>query len=273
MIEHGPSEWTNCAQVITGRNGKQCRERWVNILDPKVKIGSWSDDEQVKIFEYMKEHFTSWSSISKCLNGRTENSIKNYFYSTVRRIQSCKVFDYLLLMKQNKDLPTISSKQQFESVFQLNKLNNLGVVICQWLFNKETAKSEHLALYEYLMNTIADEKKKPKTKDGNFNNTKDLNDEDIRIEMNNGDMNSIMPDLINGKNLQGVHPLLPLALYGGFSNMNAKSLFQVFFNSGDQGNEPPRKNNGSAFTRIEVSNHNYQVETRNEATSNSGEPK
>jgi len=85
---YGPTKWTECSKLIKGRCGKQCRERWVNILNPVVKKGNWSESEQTSIFENLKVYFTSWSSISKMLQGRTENSIKNYYYSSVRRLKS-----------------------------------------------------------------------------------------------------------------------------------------------------------------------------------------
>ena len=85
---HGPNKWTECSRRIGGRCGKQCRERWMNTLDPKVKRGNWQQAEQTVIFEQMKVNWSSWALISKNLPGRTENSIKNYFYSSVRRLMT-----------------------------------------------------------------------------------------------------------------------------------------------------------------------------------------
>jgi hypothetical protein len=39
----GPEKWAECSQFITGRSGKQCRERWLNTLNPKLKKGSWTE--------------------------------------------------------------------------------------------------------------------------------------------------------------------------------------------------------------------------------------
>ena len=88
VSENGATKWTECSKLIKGRCGKQCRERWVNILNPQVKKGNWSEEEQNIIFENLYIHHTSWSSMSKVLEGRTENSIKNYFYSSLRRLKS-----------------------------------------------------------------------------------------------------------------------------------------------------------------------------------------
>ncbi|EGR28083.1 myb-like DNA-binding domain protein [Ichthyophthirius multifiliis] len=79
---YGPSKWSQCAETIKGRTGKQCRERWFNNLDPEVKIGFWSPQEDNLIFEGYLKNGSSWSAIAKQIQGRTENSVKNRFYST-----------------------------------------------------------------------------------------------------------------------------------------------------------------------------------------------
>ena len=92
---HGPNKWTECARRIEGRCGKQCRERWMNTLDPRVKRGNWEEEEQLQIFRQMKKNWSSWATISKHLPGRTENAIKNYFYSSVRRLKATSLFGFL----------------------------------------------------------------------------------------------------------------------------------------------------------------------------------
>jgi Myb-like DNA-binding domain len=34
--------WTKIGEVFGERNGKQCRERWYNHLDPAVNKGEWT---------------------------------------------------------------------------------------------------------------------------------------------------------------------------------------------------------------------------------------
>lgn len=95
---NGPQNWTECSKKIRGRCGKQCRERWVNALDPRIKRGNWEEQEHALIFEQMKANWSSWTLISKKLPGRTENAIKNYFYSSVRRLRTSKLFQFLRIL-------------------------------------------------------------------------------------------------------------------------------------------------------------------------------
>jgi len=57
-------------------------------LNPDVKKGNWTKDEDDIIFKKYVEYGSSWSKIANDLDGRTENSVKNRFYSTVRKLLS-----------------------------------------------------------------------------------------------------------------------------------------------------------------------------------------
>lgn len=81
----GPTKWTQCSENIPGRTGKQCRERWFNTLDPDIKKGDWTDAEDRLMHRMYQKMGPRWTEIAKCLPGRTENSIKNRYYSEVRK--------------------------------------------------------------------------------------------------------------------------------------------------------------------------------------------
>ena len=63
----------------------QCRERWHNQLDPNIKRGPWTLEEDQLLLRAHSEHGSKWSLIAKCLPGRTDNSIKNRWNSALRR--------------------------------------------------------------------------------------------------------------------------------------------------------------------------------------------
>lgn len=89
--ENGAAGWGECSkEAIPGRSGKQCRERWMNALCPKLKKGGWTSAEDELIFQLYRQLGSSWSKIAKSVPGRTENSVKNRFYSTLRKIVRAK---------------------------------------------------------------------------------------------------------------------------------------------------------------------------------------
>ncbi|CAM9253263.1 unnamed protein product, partial [Phaeothamnion confervicola] len=82
---HGSKKWSQIAQELPGRSGKQCRERWLNHLDTRVKKSLWSDEEDRVLCEAQYRLGNKWSEISKLLPGRAENAVKNRFNSIVTK--------------------------------------------------------------------------------------------------------------------------------------------------------------------------------------------
>jgi hypothetical protein len=69
--------WGCISKSIIGRNPKQCRERWNNFLDPSLNMGPWTPEEDTLLREGWGRYGSSWSTIAKLLQGRTQTKIRD----------------------------------------------------------------------------------------------------------------------------------------------------------------------------------------------------
>ncbi|XP_076928596.1 uncharacterized protein LOC143592596 [Bidens hawaiensis] len=67
------------------RCGKSCRLRWLNYLRPNIKHGEFSEDEDRIIYNLYASIGSRWSIIASHLPGRTDNDIKNYWNTKLRK--------------------------------------------------------------------------------------------------------------------------------------------------------------------------------------------
>lgn len=70
---------------MKSRTGKQCRERYINHLDPNTKKSPWTLLEDDIIRELYPSLNTKWSQYMSRLPGRTDNAIKNRYHAITRR--------------------------------------------------------------------------------------------------------------------------------------------------------------------------------------------
>lgn len=79
--------WQIISKIMKHRTGKQCRDRYLNHLDPKVLKEKFSIEEDKKILDLFATYGNSWSKISSHFNNkRTAEKIKNRYYSSLCKI-------------------------------------------------------------------------------------------------------------------------------------------------------------------------------------------
>ncbi|KAG8880706.1 hypothetical protein FRB97_000582 [Tulasnella sp. 331] len=64
-------KWKKVAALVPGRTNSQCRERWVNYLDPSISKDDWTAEED-KMLVSLKESGSKWVEVAAALDGRTD---------------------------------------------------------------------------------------------------------------------------------------------------------------------------------------------------------
>lgn len=84
--KHGCGSWRALpTKAGLKRCGKSCRLRWINYLRPDIKRGKFSLQEEQTIIQLHALLGNRWSAIATHLANRTDNEIKNYWNTHLKR--------------------------------------------------------------------------------------------------------------------------------------------------------------------------------------------
>lgn len=128
---HGPGNWRTLPKNAgLQRCGKSCRLRWTNYLRPDIKRGRFSFEEEETIIQLHSILGNKWSAIAARLPGRTDNEIKNYWNTHIRK----------RLLRMGLDPVTHSPRLDFldlSSILNSAQLNLSNLLGLQTLVNPE----------------------------------------------------------------------------------------------------------------------------------------
>ncbi|CAI9771908.1 unnamed protein product [Fraxinus pennsylvanica] len=154
ILEHGHGLWSSVPfNAGLQRNGKSCRLRWVNYLRPGLKKGTFSTEEEEKILTLHQILGNKWSQIAQHLPGRTDNEIKNFWHSYLKK-KVAKLYE--------------STETQAKPEFTGRQMENVS---SSFSSPKSTTQNSSLDSFEHMEGSLMDTDQSSKQKNGaqNFN--------------------------------------------------------------------------------------------------------
>lgn len=81
----GTKDWKLISYYMLLRNARQCKDRFKNYLSPKINLKPWTKEEDKMLIQKVTEFGPKWVYISKFFEGRSDNNLKNRWYTHLNK--------------------------------------------------------------------------------------------------------------------------------------------------------------------------------------------
>ncbi|CAD8091642.1 unnamed protein product [Paramecium sonneborni] len=133
LVQTQGKRWNEISKNFIGKTNKQCMERYNNSLNPNLNKNPFTAEEDEFIYQNYISIGSKWSQIALQLNGRTQNQVKNRFYS-------CILTSHLDV--QNPYYTKLSSEQAKEILTKARQEHKGKLLLENVNLNKEFEQSQ-----------------------------------------------------------------------------------------------------------------------------------
>ena len=135
MLRHmvklfGENSWDDVASSMPGRNARQCKDRCIYYLSPRINKSPWTPEDDQRLIKTCQELNWKWVKIAKKFIGRTDTQIKNR-WNTLKKNKNIAEKGKNLISHNITDIPPEDDDQseiisltcdKFKQLFTQNQL-------------------------------------------------------------------------------------------------------------------------------------------------------
>lgn len=78
VTKYGPNQWSRISSLIVRKSAKECKARWQEWLDPRIKKTEWTRDEEEKLLYLAKIFPSQWRTIAPRIGRTAAQCIEHY---------------------------------------------------------------------------------------------------------------------------------------------------------------------------------------------------
>ena len=78
IMRYGLNQWSRISSLLVRRSPKECKARWYEWLDPRIKKTGWSKEEEEKLLHFVNVFPSQWKTISAILQRTPVECIDQY---------------------------------------------------------------------------------------------------------------------------------------------------------------------------------------------------